>query len=78
METQLPLPKVVQPQFSAMSIVAKRSPISATAEHLSYVEVDFPATLSNNLHTSFSLKVADYPPDLQVGDRPSYPRPRLL
>jgi len=35
MGTQLPLPKGAQPpNFWPMSIVAKRSPISATAEHL--------------------------------------------
>jgi len=75
METTLPLPKVVQPQFSAMSIVAKWSPISATAEHLSYVEVDFPATLSNNLYTSFSLKLADYLQIYKWGIDPPIPGP---
>jgi len=42
--TQLPSPKKGQtvraPNYQPMSIVAKRSPISATAEHLSSYESD--------------------------------------
>jgi len=41
METQLPLPKKgTAPNFRPMSIVAKGSPISATAEHLLHVLYD--------------------------------------
>jgi len=54
METQLPLPKWAQPQFSAMSVVTKRSPISATAEH--YFVVMFMAALWNRAgHYIFAL-----------------------
>jgi len=44
-----PLPKGAQsPNFRPMSIVAKRSPISASAEHLSSFPMTIPTTTSND------------------------------